>query len=445
MNMELGLYQEQTQRLVMTMQMKQAIQMLQFTMEELDTYLQQQFNENPLLQYRPASVLQETSYPGSGYKVRQNHSGNSGTLSFEQYARSQETMQTYLSNQVSIQDKPRHILRAAQTLVGCLDESGYLRGSDEELQSLCKCDKETLEGAIGVLQQCDPVGIGTRSLTQCLLLQAERLPNPLQYHATLVISHYLSDVATSRLHHIGKELNLTLTEVQEAVDAIRIMNPRPGMSLGDNNAQYIVPEVFVRKEGDFFRVFTNADAEPEVHIDKTYQALLAQQSDPAAKRFLQQKLQGVYWLRKALVQRQITLARVATAIVDVQQRFFTQGPSGLQPLTLKQVADTVDLHESTVSRTVRGKYMETPVGVFELKYFFTSELQTSSGNHSVSAHSVKHLIRTLVGREDALHPLSDEALSKQLLEHGIRVSRRTVAKYRDEMRIPASSKRRRFA
>jgi len=444
-NMDVGMYQEQTQKLVMTQQMKQAIQLLQCTSEELNEYLLSEVINNPLVEYQPPSVLREALWStGRRQRSRERGMGFSSRSQgnpVEQVARTELGMADELEQQLTLMNAPREDIDAAVRLLGCLDESGYLDCTEEERIAVCG-SFQRYRAALELVQQCDPVGIGATSLKDCLLLQANLLEEPLRLVVRLVLEHHLEDVAAGKLQWTAKCLGKPVTEIQAAVDAIRAMNPRPGANLGVNRAQYVVPEVLVARVGNEYQVMLNDDTQPKVSLNRNYVQLWGSR-EGSAYRYLNQHLQSAQWLMKALEQRRQTLYRVSSEIVRVQQRFFDEGPSGLQPLTLQQVATEVQLHESTVSRAVRGKFMQTPRGVYELKYFFSAELSTRLG--SVSSESVKYLIRQMVEGEDASQPLSDESLSRELMGRGIQVSRRTVAKYRDEMHIPTSAQRRRFA
>lgn len=445
-NMDLGLYQEQAQRLIMTQQMKQAIQLLQCTSEELNETLLEELNENPFIEYTPAPALAEASWTevfrmrGPERRSSRGAEGPSRENLVELLARAELNMVDDLSQQLMLMNVPKEDVTNAIRLLGCINESGYLECGEEEGTRLCG-GPEVYERAVALIQQCDPPGIGARNVQECLLLQANHLEGPLREWVVAIVSDHLKAVATGKFQLISKALKLSVQEVQMAVDCIRSLNPRPGSSLGANDARYVVPEVVVAEREGEYQVLLNDEAQPTIAINQTYAAFIRRRGG-TANRYLNEQLQNARWLRKSLEQRQHTLYRVAQAIVAVQQDFFRTGPAGLRPLTLHQIAETVELHESTVSRTVRGKYMQTPRGIFELKYFFMAELQSTDG--TVSAQSVKHVIRQLVDNEDTTHPLSDEALCIRMQSQGIRVSRRTIAKYRDELRIPSSAKRRRF-
>lgn len=444
--MNLALYQEQTQRIIMTQQMKQAIQLLQCTSEELHDTILAELIRNPLIEYKPAPALVEVpltaSFP-SGLHMAKNL--NSASLSkgnpLEQATRVNGSMIDDLEQQLILMKVAKEDLLAARKLLGCLNEHGYLECTEKEGQRLCG-GAQKYARALALVQQCDPVGIGARNLRECLLLQAHNLETPLRNLVVGVIESHLEDVATRKLQVIAKSLGVSISEVQSAVDCIRRLNPRPNSGLGVINAHYVVPEVIVKEVDGQYQVLINEESQHTVDINREY-VLMMRSHDGATMRYISEHLQRAQWLKKSLEQRQTTLYKVAQAMVEVQYRFFTEGPTGLRPLTLHQIATNLGLHESTVSRTVRGKYMQTTRGVFELKYFFSAELHSSDG--AVSAQSAKHLIQQLVDSEDAARPLSDEALCNQmLLKRGVRMSRRTVAKYRDELCIPSSAKRRRF-
>lgn len=432
MDLCVDLYQTQTQKLTMTVQMRQAIEMLRCTVDELDQLIDEVSKANPVIEYESPSMTNQWS--------RTMSKG----IPWDQVASKDKTMIDSLIEQIGLVDAPRHVRDISVFLIGLLDHHGYLVESNEELAVLCNISISDVKNAVSLIQELDPPGIGARDLRECLQLQVKFAPT--SYHDLLgkIIQDHLEDVATGRMATICRTLKTSPCELQEAIDILKQLNPRPSLMFSDGTQpQYVVPELLVRQIGDTYLVTSNEKSRFRVFVHPRYERLLASVQDAETEHFIRTQVQVASWLNVCLEQRQTTLQRVATCIVEIQKSFFKQGPSALKPMTLRQIANQVGLHESTISRAVRGKYMDTPRGVIELKYFFTSEISGEDG--TVSAQSAKYWIRQFIVQENPIHPLSDEALVKQMKTQGIHVSRRTVAKYREELHIPASGRRRRFA
>lgn len=446
MSMGYGLYQEQVQRLLMTQQMRQAITVLQCSAVELDQYVQEEMSSNPLAEVRPVST--EWLRPWTGMRlgsVRRTRahvaSGERQAPPLEQMVASPQQLQDYLEEQIRLNFPADRVTEIARLLVGALDEQGYLRESDDELATWVRAPLSDITAAVERLQTCDPPGIGARTLKECLRMQLHLVPVCHRDLALEVIDSGLEDVAAGRLARLARRLRVPASVLQEAVDAIRQLNPRPGLSSWGERPAYIIPDVSVEKIGDKWVVMTNDSAQPSIRLDGGYQRYIAA-ADAETRQYLASKAQAVQWLVRCLEQRRMTLHRVAEALVSLQADFFDYGACALRPLTLRQVADALGLHESTISRATRNKYMQTPRGIYEMKYFFSTEIATTSGGGS--AQSAKHAIRTLIEAEDAAAPLSDEDIRTKLEADGVFLSRRTVAKYRETMSIPPSHRRRRF-
>jgi RNA polymerase sigma-54 factor len=464
MDLSFGLLQEQTQKLVMTAQMRQAIQLLQCTAEELDSVVAQQMLDNPLVEYEPPRVDRQRLWRWLAETPRGRlASGHADTddTPIDPPVAATPSLYEVLDLQLRTFNAPTPVVRLARTLIGYLDENGYLTEIPELYTDLPRLAEELgvadalgnrvshavaerwLQEAISLLQSCEPLGIGARNLQECLRLQLPTVGESLRGLVARIIDEHLDDVAQGRLQRIAQRLGESRQRVQLAVDALRRLHPRPGLAYGAPSPMYVVPELTVCKVDGRYVVLTRDEAYPRLRWNAHYQRLLESPPDAQTERYLRNKQQAVEWLMRCLEQRRLTLYRVADAIVQAQVDFFEHGPSRLRPLTLREVAEQVGIHESTVSRATRGKYMQTPRGVLELKYFFSSELAADEGG--VSAHAVKQHIRELVAAEDPRQPLSDQVLCERLNALGIRVSRRTVAKYREQLAIPSSNKRRRLA
>lgn len=431
--MELGfdLYQEQTQKLMMTTQMRQAIHVLRCTSEELQSYLDDFIQQNPIVEYSKPSFARS--------RVVERSHGNP----IEQTIASKQGLSEILLEQISLASVPQRLVPIVQFLIGSLDENGYLTECDEDLAMLCGAHVADVTSAVSILQSFDPPGIGARNLRECLLLQLPKSPEMEQGLVRAIILRHLDDVAAGRVAHVMRALSATHEAVQSALDTLKRLNPRPGLVYGQGVPEYIVPELMVRKIGTVYEVFPNDSARFHIRVDDAYQSMFARVQDLNAQRYLKHHIQSALWVSKCLEQRQITLQRVGQAIVEVQRDFFDEGPTAMKPMTLRQIAEQIEMHESTVSRAVRGKYMQTPRGVIELKTMFSAQLASDSG--VTSAQTAKYWIQQLIAQESPAQPLSDEELVREMRQHGIHLSRRTVAKYREELRIPSSMRRRRFA
>ncbi len=324
--------------------------------------------------------------------------------------------------------------KIAELIVGNIDDYGYLQSSVEELAFSTSIPADQILEVLKVVQTFHPPGVGARDLRECLLLQLERdrKQSTLEYR---IVSECMEALGKRRIPEIARKLGTTVEEVQAAMQRIGNLEPRPGRAFLPDNQQYVVPEVFVQKVGDEFVVTTANDHVPHLRISNIYKDLMAKaDSSPEVRDYIRDKIRAGKFLIKSLHQRQQTILNIANEIVKRQRDFMEKGVAFLKPLTMVQVAEVVGVHETTVSRAVSGKYMDTPQGVFEMKYFFTSGIQTASGT-DVSNTSVKDMLSELIKKEDTAKPLSDEELVKLLTEKGIRIARRTVAKYRSELNI----------
>ena len=325
-------------------------------------------------------------------------------------------------------------------LIGNMDEYGYLKATIEELAGSTGTPAEKILEVLKVIQTFDPPGVGARDLRECLMLQLERLgqQNTLEYR---IINEFMDALGKRRIPEIARGTATSVDEVQEALARIARLEPRPGRAFLPDNDQYVLPEVFVQKSGDDFVVTTNNEHIPHLRISNTYKDLMAQRDNSSEVRnYIREKIRAGKFLIKSLHQRQQTILNIAREIVHRQREFMDKGVAYLKPLTMVQMAEVVGVHETTVSRAVSGKYMQTPQGIFEMKYFFTAGIQTANGD-GMSNTSVKDMIADIFKKEDASNPLSDQEVVRMLKEKGIVIARRTVAKYRTELNILPSNLR----
>jgi len=326
------------------------------------------------------------------------------------------------------------IRQIGEMIVGNIDDYGYLQSSVDELAFATNIRPESILEVLKVIQSFHPTGVGARDLRECLLLQLERegRQDTLEYR---IVSEFMEALGKRRIPEIARGLGATVDDVQKALARIGNLEPRPGRAFLPDNNQYILPEVFVQRVGEDFVVTTNNEQVPHLRISNTYKDIMAQvDSSAEVREYIREKIRAGKFLIKSLHQRQQTILNIAREIVKRQREFMDKGVAFLKPLTMVQVAEIVGVHETTVSRAVSGKYMETPQGIFEMKYFFTSGIQTASGV-GISNTSVKEMLSDMIKAEQPSKPLSDEEIVKLLDQKGIKIARRTVAKYRSELNI----------
>ena len=328
----------------------------------------------------------------------------------------------------------------AEMLIGNIDEYGYLKATLDELSFSTGVAAEKILEVLKVIQTFEPVGVGARDLRECLMLQMERSgqQDTLEYR---IVNEFMDALGKRRIPEIARGTETEVDEVQEAMERIARLEPRPGRSYLPDNDQYVLPEVFVHKSGGEYVVTTNNEHIPHLRISNTYKDLMSQSGNTAEVRnYIREKIRAGKFLIKSLHQRQQTILNIARQIVERQREFMEHGVSGLKPLTMVQIARVVNVHETTVSRAVSGKYMQTPQGTFEMKYFFTAGIQTTAGA-DLSNTTVKDMIAEIFKQEDPSKPLSDQEVVRMLTEKGIGIARRTVAKYRTELNILPSNLR----
>jgi RNA polymerase sigma-54 factor len=350
------------------------------------------------------------------------------------------SLQELLIEQVRESGLPETDRPVAEMLIGNIDEYGYLKASIEELSVSTGVAGGKIEEILKCIQTFEPPGVGARDLRECLMIQLERSgqKKTLEYR---IIGDYMEALGKRRIPEISRGTGASLDDVQEALERIARLEPRPGRAFLPNNDQYILPEVFVQKSGDEFIVTTNNEHIPHLRISNTYKDLMSQGTNSSEVRnYIREKIRAGKFLIKSLHQRQQTILNIGREIVSRQREFMEKGVAHLRPLTMVQVAEVVGVHETTVSRAVSGKYMQTPQGMFEMKYFFTAGIQTASGD-GMSNTSVKDMIAEIFKVEDETKPLSDQEVVRMLKEKGIVIARRTVAKYRTELNILPSNLR----
>lgn len=447
---------EQTQKLSMTPELIQAIQILQYNNQELNEYIDKELLENPILEseYHKESdteididslrdQLIQADENVEAYKQWESHS-TSDEYSYENFVAFNYTLTEFLIEQLHFSSLKGQDAEIGRYIIENIDDNGYLSMSLEEICSVLDVDLDSCERVLDLIHTFEPSGVGARDLNECLIIQLASL-GELTDEIEFIISNRLKDLADNKYALISKEVGISLTEVQEIADLIKTLEPKPGRGFdSDNSIKYIIPDIYVEETNGEYVVSANDGSTPSLHISSYYNSLTEEaKSDKELSNYLNNRFNSAMWLMKSIEQRKKTIYNVASAIVQFQNDFFAKGERFLKPLILKQIAETVGVHESTVSRAINGKYMQCPRGVFELKYFFTGGILNEDGS-GVSSNSIKSMIKEFVDAEDDKKPLSDSKISEMLHEKGIDISRRTVAKYRDDIGILPSSKRRRF-
>ncbi|MDA8212264.1 MAG: RNA polymerase factor sigma-54 [Clostridia bacterium] len=467
MRLGFGLSLEQTQKLIMTPELRQAITILQLSAMELAEYIEQELLENPVLEKKEEAEKGEQEEATAdenreredkfdidwqeyfqdrsdlGYTQRER-GGEPEQFGFENFLSQAPSLQETLLTQLSLTNLSKAERKIGEYIIGNIDEHGYLTCTLEESTTGLDIQPEQAEKVLNVIQTFDPPGVGARNLVECLLLQVDSLNIENKFLRTL-IKHYLPDLAEGRVQKIAKDLDATVQDIQEAADILKTLDPKPGRKFGSpHDVRYVIPDVVVERVEGQYIVLVNDTSAPRLGINSTYRSVLSgAQADEEAKKFVESKLNSASWLIKSIEQRRLTLYKVANCLVELQKDFLEHGIRYLKPLNLKQVAEIVGMHESTISRATSNKYIQTPKGVFEMKYFFSSGVDDVTGT-MISSQSIKRMIRDLVEAEDPKKPLSDQRIGDILVSKGLNISRRTVAKYRDEIGIQAAGKRRRY-
>ncbi len=456
MRMDYGLKLELNQKLVMTPQLRQAIAILQLNSLELSAMVEQELLENPVLEAEEKAAAEQPAEE-SDERLREYFDWadyfDDGTdtgfapqkdekPSFTTFVSAVSTLHEHLEFQLHLTVLDTVARAVGQYLIGCIDENGYLTGTTAEAAANLGVPEETVGNVLKVIQTFDPAGVGARDLRECLLIQAEQR-DAVEPLALDVIDRFLDEVGAGHFKNIADKLGCTPHDVQRAVDFIRTLDPKPGRAFdGGEQPCYIIPDVTIERVAGNYIIIINDYNVPHLTINPYYRRVV-RDADNEARKFVEGRINAAVWLIKSIEQRRRTLYNVVETIIELQRDFFDHGPKFLRPLTMKKVADKVGVHESTVSRAIANKYADTPHGLFSLRAFFSAGLQGSDGE-THSASTVKRQIKELVAGEDQAQPLSDQAITEVLISRGVAVSRRTVAKYREELGIQSSSKRRRY-
>jgi len=441
-------------------QMQQSLHILQAPLMELRQLVAAELQVNPVLEEESPAASGDDREAAASDRAELNDEWNEYFAqrgSAEPWsAEAQERRQHFFDSQTRPISLQEHLLEQltgselsisergiALVIVGNIDDRGYLRATVEEVASQAGCSVPEVERVLKAVQSLDPPGAGARSLSECLLLQLQRSGRQFSIEARIV-EHYLEELGRKKLPEIARQLRVPLADVQAAADQIGRLEPRPGRPFSPIDEQTILPDVIVERDGENYTVALNDGEVPSLRVGDGYKDMLSQStSTREVREYLREKIRGGRFFIKCIQQRQQTLLNIAREIVDRQRDFLDQGPAHLRPMTMNQVAQSVGVHETTVSRAVSGKYLATPRGLFELKYFFTSGY-TTSGGEAVSNESVRQAIGEIVRAEDSRKPLSDQDIVAMLAERGLPIARRTVAKYREQLNILPSHLRKSY-
>src|SRR5215831_1394068 len=474
MGIQQKLHTKLVQKLILTPSLQQAIKLLPMSTLELSDLLNQEMVENPMLEEVPTEELQpaETAqqeqksepeqqpnktdtwddqdyeyffgdYLDDGYRPRAPQEVKE-LPPIENTLSTASSLSDHLMWQLSMQSDDPVVREIGSAIIGNLDDDGYLVASFDELAAMGPWPVADVERALKTVQSFDPTGVAARDLQECLLLQLRHLG--LEGTPTeKIVTDHLRLLQNHQVPEIARKLGLSIDDLKEHIEIIRNLDPKPGSRYNPTQSQYVIPDVYVIKVEDQYVAVLNEDGLPQMRISPTYRRLLdknagSNQANDETRAYVKDKFRSALWLIKSVDQRQKTIQKVANSIINFQREFLDHGIEYLRPLVLRDVANDIGMHESTVSRVVNNKYMHTPQGVFELKYFFHSGISSSYGD-SVSSVTIKQRIRKIIENEDPRKPLSDSKIVSILQKEGLMLARRTIAKYREELKIPTSNQR----
>ena len=465
------LHTKLVQKLILTPSLQQAIKLLPMSTLELADLLNQEMVENPLLEEVPTEELQPADpatqpektdveastqksetwddqdfeyffgdYLDDGYQPRTPQEVKE-LPPIENTLSTSSSLSDHLLWQLSLQTDDELLKEIGSAIIGNLDDDGYLVASFDELAAMGPWPIADVERALRLVQSFDPIGVAARDLQESLALQLRHLGLEGTPTEKIVIDH-LRLLQNHQVPEIAKKLGLSIDEVKEYVEVIRHLDPKPGSRYNPQPSHYVIPDVYVVKLEDQYVALLNEEGLPQLRISPTYRRLLDKNSENTTetRAYVKDKFRSALWLIKSVEQRQKTIHKVASSIINFQREFLDHGIEHLRPLVLRDVANDIGMHESTVSRVVTNKYMHTPQGVFEMKYFFHSGISSSYGE-SVSSVTIKQRIRKIIEQEDPRKPLSDSKIVGILQREGLLLARRTIAKYREELKIPTSNQR----
>ncbi len=478
MEMKHSLHLQQTQKLIMTPRLQQALKLLQVPTLELQQILKQEVLQNPLLEevddLADQEDLDKEDSPDENANKEAEETADEDPIDWSEYMQDGSLDRTYvpqseqgqeflekvpvtrttlaesLLEQLHFLNLPQQTMTIAEFIIGSLDDRGLLVTDISDIAQALNLPEAQVLPVLAVVQALEPAGVGARDLRECLLIQLEARGDKDTLPWQLIHDHF-DHLVNRRFPEIARLLRISSEEVQEAADEIATLNPRPGTSISAEDPKYVTPDLLVERVDEEYVVMLNDRNVPRLRISSAYESVIREKkkadattAEKETREYIQGKLASAKWLIQTIEQRRKTMIKVMNCIVREQREFFDKGIAFLRPLTLAAVARQIDMHESTVSRVCSGKYVQTPRGVFELKFFFSSGLETDDGE-DVSARTAKDIIKTLIDEEDKKDPLSDQRIAELLHEKGLHIARRTVAKYREQLNILPARFRRRVA
>lgn len=456
MKQRIELIVDQRQELILSPQLKQSIEILRFSMDDLVSFLRDQALENPMMEIEETIKTKSIEDGIHKDKERENlielanrydypaptsnySKSEDDDYSFLDFSSKSSTLKDDLLFQLNVLDIGYIERRIGEEIIDNLDDNGYLRTSPALIADEMGITEDDVRDVLGIIKDFEPRGVACETLMDCLLSQVE------DDHiiAKKLIKEHLEDIAYNRMGVISKALGISLEKVIEEVDYIRTLNPKPGASYSTNQpVKYIVPDATIEKVDGEYQIIMHDEYIPRIHISNSYRQMI-NEGDEEAVKFLSKKLNSAEWIISSIEQRKSTILRILEVIVRTQAEFFDYGNKHLAPMSQKEVAEELELHESTISRATTDKYVDSPQGILELKYFFSNEMKTDSGE-DVSSTAIMAMIEEIVEAEDKKKPLSDAKITSMLNDKGIEISRRTVAKYRENIGIPKSSMRKEY-
>ncbi|RDY24393.1 RNA polymerase sigma-54 factor [Romboutsia maritimum] len=448
MNFNQSLELTQSQKLIITTQLKQSLTILNMSKLELDEEIKKEAEDNPLIEVEKRSEINWEDYIKDienlkyTYQNKTNYNPDSD-FNLENMIKYSSNLYEDLKFQISLYKMSNEKKRVCDYIIDSLDEDGYLRIDENELIKELSTDKKTFTECLENIQQLEPIGVGARDISECLIIQMKNLGIYNEILGEIVVND-LNLIAKNKYKEITKKYNIPLQRCVSLINIIKNLNPKPGRLCSTEKSVYIQPDVIVEKFDNEFITYINEKDGCNIKINNFYKEILKNsQSDKNAKEFIKEKLNSAAELVKNIESRKSTVLKIAQEIVNTQDDFFRRGTMYIKPLKMKDIAEKLEFHESTISRGVNGKYMLTPFGLYEFRYFFSSAIETQDSGMA-SSTSIKKIIKEIIKDENKKKPLSDEQISKILKEEGFNIARRTVAKYREELGILSSSRRKEY-
>lgn len=440
MKLEFGLLQNQTLKINMSQQLAQAISLLQYTSMELANYVENMAQENPLLD---VEMNVYTPIDFRGRKNRMTYKEANQVFAELQIPDLSTSIFDYLLEQILPRKLTKDEYTCFKFLVNHLNDDGYLEITVDEVSKTLKIPKHTGEEMLQMLHGLNPAGIGARNLQECIILQLKR-KEEVQQEDLDMISSYFHELLQKDWKRIVQETNIPLYKIQHLFDLVKTLDPRPGAFFSNERTHYIVPDIFIEKSDDFWHIKVAEDSYIHIKVNERYYNELLSYSDSRITAYVQDKYQQIQWLQESIQQRKQTMMKIMQAIIELQESYFLGVEKELTPMTMKEIAGRVGVHESTVSRVVKNKFVQTPIGTIPLRKLFTNRAKVEDVGRLLSTEAVKKEILHIVSQENKLKPYSDQEIVQLLVEKGISISRRTVTKYREQLSILSSTKRKRY-